>query len=90
MPLVKQVPRTAEHENGVRDAVGDRVEEGAPDRGGARGLGDGPVEEVVHARDDQEDDGEVQMAGGHEDRGHRRGDQPGGGQDVSRDAMAVQ
>ena len=51
---VQQIPGAADHEDGVRDAVGDRVEERAPDRRGARGLGHGAIEQVVHARDDEQ------------------------------------
>ncbi len=90
VPAAEQVPRAAEHEDGIGDPVGDRVEEGAPDRRRARRLGDGAVEEVVHARDDEEDDGEVEVAGRHQDRRGSRRDQAGGGEHVCGDAMAVE
>ena len=51
---------------GVGDAIGDRVEEGPADRRRAGGLGDRPVEQVVHAGDDQEEDGKVEVTRRHQ------------------------
>ena len=89
-PRSRRYHAHADHEDGVGDAVGHRVEEGAPDRGGAGRLGHRAVEEVVQAGDDQEDDGEVEVARGDQDRRRGRRDEPGRGEHVSSDAMAVE
>jgi len=75
---------------GLTDSVGHRVEEGAAYRCRARGLGHGSVEQVVHPRQDQEEDGEVEVAGCGGHCGRRSRHEPGCRQNVSRDPHSLE
>ena len=59
-----QVPGDPAHEHGVGHPVGDRVEEGAPDRRGAGRLGHRAVEQVVEPGQGEQGDRRDEVPGG--------------------------
>ena len=66
--LVGEVPGDTDEERGVGDPVADGVEEGAAGAGPAAVAGDGAVEDVGHAGEDQADHAEHEVPVGDRER----------------------
>jgi hypothetical protein len=81
-----EVPDDTTDQDRVRHPVRGGVEEGASDRGRSCGLGHRTVEQVGDGGDDQHDAAEPQPPAGHQRSRPDRGQHPGHGQGIGRQA----
>ena len=85
---VGEVPGHAAEQHGVRDPIGDRIEERAPRSGGAGGFGHGAVEGVGKTGEHEQEETERQETGGDGHRGTRRHEHADGGEAIGGDTHA--